>query len=111
MNNGLYFIRVEPVGGGKSENGGVFVLRDGKIFGGDAFYYYVGSYGTADGRWSGQFSTRQHTRSELAKPVFGAAEATISFSGNYAAATAEIEATVEGGSRGYRVALCRIVEA
>jgi hypothetical protein len=111
MNNGLYFIRVEPAGGGRIANGGVLVLRDGKIFGGDAFYYYVGSYSTADGRWSGEFSTKQHTRSDLAVPAFGAKEVTVSFSGDCAVATAEIEATVEDGARGYRVALCRIAEA
>lgn len=114
MDNGLYFLRVEPAGGGKAANGGVFVLRNGKILGGDAFFYYVGSYSSADtGRWTGEFSTHQHTRSELAAPVFGAKEASVSFSGSYAGSTAEIEATskVDGGERGFRVALSRIADA
>ena len=33
MDNGLYFIRVEPAGGGKAENGGILVLRNGRILG------------------------------------------------------------------------------
>ena len=113
MNNGLYYLRVEPAGGGKAANGGVFVLRNGKILGGDAFFYYVGRYSADGGRWAGEFSTHQHTRSDLAVPVFGAKEAKVSFSGSFAAATAEIEASsaVEGGERGFRVALCRIADA
>ncbi len=114
MDNGLYFLRVEPAGGGKAANGGVFVLRNGKILGGDAFFYYVGSYSSAGaGSWTGEFSTHQHTRSELAAPVFGARDATVSFSGSFAGTTAEIEATskVEGADRGFRVALCRIADA
>lgn len=113
MDNGLYFLRVEPAGGGKAANGGVFVLRNGKILGGDAFFYYVGSYSAGAGKWTGEFSTHQHTRSDLAKPVFGAKEATVSFSGSFADTTAEIEATsrVEGAERGFRVALCRIADA
>lgn len=114
MDNGLYFLRVEPAGGGKAATGGVFVLRNGKILGGDAFFYYVGSYSCADaGRWAGEFSTHQHTRSDLAKPVFGAREAAVSFAGSFAGTTAEIEATsrVDGAERGFRVALCRIADA
>jgi hypothetical protein len=113
MDNGLYFLRVEPAGGGKAANGGVFVLRNGKILGGDAFFYYVGSYRASAGNWTGEFSTHQHTRSDLAKPVFGAREATVFFSGSFADTTAEIEATskAEGAERGFRVALCRIADA
>jgi hypothetical protein len=109
MDNGLYFIRVEPAGGGRVENGGILVLRNGRILGGDAFFYYVGNYSGADGSWNGEFSTRQHTRSELAKPIFGGKEVTVAFSGTYAADSAEIQATSEG--RGYRVALRRIADA
>ncbi|MDQ8729917.1 GrlR family regulatory protein [Bradyrhizobium sp. LHD-71] len=109
MDNGLYFVRVEPAGGGRAENGGVLVLRDGRILGGDAFFYYVGTYSGADGRWTGEFSTRQHTRSELAKPAFGAKEVAVAFSGTYTQGTAEVEATCDHG--GYRLALRRIADA
>lgn len=109
MDNGLYFIRVEPAGGGRAENGGVLVLRNGRILGGDAFFYYVGNYSGADGSWNGEFSTRQHTRSDLAVPVFGGKEVTVAFSGTYAGETAEVQATSAGGS--YRVTLRRIADA
>jgi hypothetical protein len=109
MDNGLYFMRVQPVDGGRAENGGVLVLRNGRILGGDAFFYYVGSYSGADGSWKGEFSTKQHTRSDLAKPVFGGKEAPVAFSGTYAGDTAEAQATSPGGR--YRLALRRIADA
>lgn len=109
MDNGLYFMSVEPEGGGRAENGGVLVLRNGRILGGDAFFYYVGSYNAAGGSWKGEFSTRQHTRSNLAKPMFGGSEVTVAFSGTYGEGAAEIMATSPGG--GYRVNLRRIADA
>jgi hypothetical protein len=110
MDNGLYFIRVEPAGGGRAENGGVLVLRNGRILGGDAFFYYVGNYSGADGSWKGEFSTKQHTRSDLAKPVFGGQEVTVTFAGTYAGdGTAAVEATGPAGS--YGVTLRRIADA
>jgi hypothetical protein len=109
MDNGLYFIRVEPAGGGKAENGGILVLRNGRILGGDAFFYYVGNYSSSGGSWKGEFSTKQHTRSDLAVPVFGGREVSVAFAGTYAGETGEIQATSPGG--GYRVALRRIADA
>ena len=109
MDNGLYFIRVEPAGGGRTENGGILVLRNGRILGGDAFFYYVGNYSGAGGSWKGEFSTRQHTRSDLARPVFGANELTVVFSGTCADGHAEVQATCAGGT--YRIALRRIADA
>jgi hypothetical protein len=109
MDNGLYFIRVEPAAGGKAENGGILVLRNGRILGGDAFFYYVGNYSADGGTWNGEFATKQHTRSDLAVPVFGGKEVTVSFSGTYAGERAEVEATSPGAS--YRVALRRIADA
>lgn len=109
MDNGLYFIRVEPAGGGRPENGGVFILRNGRLLGGDAFFYYVGNYSAADGGWRGEFSTKQHTRSDLAVPVFGAAEVTLTFSGTYGEGSAD--AQVACADRGYRVTLRRIADA
>ena len=76
---GCILFACEPAGGGRAENGGVLVLRNGRILGGDAFFYYVGSYSGADGSWKGEFSTKQHTRSDLAKPVFGGKEVTVTF--------------------------------
>ena len=58
MDNGLYFLRVEPSAGGKTQNGGVLVLRNGRILGGDAFFYYVGTCEGAGGSWKGEFAIK-----------------------------------------------------
>jgi hypothetical protein len=109
MDSGLYFLRVEPATGGRAENGGVLVLRNGRILGGDAFFYYVGDYSAADGNWNGEFAIKQHTRSDLAKPVFGGNDVTVTFSGTYNDSGAEVQATSAGGS--YRVTMRRIADA
>lgn len=109
MDNGLYFLRVEPSGGGKAENGGVLVLRNGRILGGDAFFYYVGSYSGSGAGWNGEFAIKQHTRSELAVPVFGDKEATVTFTGTETDTGAEVQATSAAGS--YRVTMRRIADA
>lgn len=109
MDNGLYFLRVQPVAGGKAANGGVLVLRNGRILGGDAFFYYDGSYSSSAGSFSGEFGVRQHARSPLAVPVFGANEVTVAFSGICSVAGADVEATSPSGS--YRIAMHRIADA
>jgi len=110
MDNGLYFLRVEPASGGRAENGGVVILRNGRILGGDAFFYYVGSYSGSGTSLNGEFAIKQHTRSNLAAPVFGGADVTVSFSGTCTDTGAEVQAT-SGGDRVYRVAMRRIADA
>jgi hypothetical protein len=109
MDNGLYFLRVEPATGGRAENGGVLVLRNGRVLGGDAFFYYVGSYSASAGSWSGEFAIKQHTRSALAKPVFGGNDVTVTFSGSYNDTGADVQAASAAG--GYRITMRRIADA
>ena len=112
MDDGLFFVRVQAGDGGRAASGGVFVLRDGKILGGDAFYYYVGTFAGADGRWTGEFTTRIHTRRDLAIPIFGGHEVTVTFAGTYEDAAAEVAATSSAdGAPGYRLSLRRIADA
>lgn len=112
MNNGLFFVRVQAGDGGRAESGGIVVLRDGKILGGDPFHYYVGTFTGADGRWKGEFTIRQHTRSDLAVPIFGGHEVIVTFAGSYDDEAAEVEATSSaGGAPGFRLSLRRIADA
>ena len=52
MKNGLYSIHIRMLDGVSGRNGGIMVLRDGLIRGGDSHFYYTGSYSFADGRWN-----------------------------------------------------------
>ncbi len=67
MKNGLYSIRIEMLDGVRGVNTGVMVLRDGEILGGDAFFFYVGSYSFSDGKWKGEIINREHTKTFRAR--------------------------------------------
>ncbi|WP_225115031.1 MULTISPECIES: hypothetical protein [unclassified Bradyrhizobium] len=48
--NGLYIFDIEMRDGKRGQARGVVVLSDGRIMGGDSYFYYTGSYtGTASG--------------------------------------------------------------
>ena len=60
---------------------GVMLLNEGRILGGDASFYYIGSYTSEDGRWKGQILNQEHTRPAKGEnPVFGGHEVGIGFS-------------------------------
>ena len=102
MKNGLYSIRIEMLDGVRGVNTGIMLLRDGKILGGDSFFYYVGSYSFADGKWKGELLNREHTRTFDERPVFGGKEVSIGFSGTYTDDGAEGSATALAGKRSIR---------
>ncbi|MBT1516548.1 hypothetical protein KIP88_39670 [Bradyrhizobium sp. SRL28] len=47
--------------GTADEVGGVLILRDGQIHGGDAFVFYMGSYECSAGRWQGKMTSQERT--------------------------------------------------
>jgi hypothetical protein len=51
VTNGLYTIQIEMTDGGHGRANGVIVLHDGKIAGGDSYFYYTGSYRADHGKW------------------------------------------------------------
>ena len=85
-------------------NTGVMMLHDGRIHGGDAFFGYIGSYTSADGRWKGELVNQEHTPSLGERPVFGGYEVGIGFSGTYSDVGAVAEATALVGKRSIRFA-------
>lgn len=111
--DGLYHMRIEPLGGGRATNAGVMVMRDGQILGGDAFFYYVGAYTASDDRWSGEFVTKQHTRSGDYRPAFGALDVVVSLTGQQGGDMLEGQAEVQqqDGPSSYRVSLKKIADA
>ncbi len=100
--NGLYSIHLRMLDGIGGGNTGVMLLHNGRIFGGDAFFYYVGSYTTANGRWKGQVLNQEHTPARGADAIFGGHEVGIGFSGTCADEDAHIEATALVGKRSVR---------
>ena len=102
--NGLYSIRLRALDGIDAGLSGVMLLMDGRILGGDAFFYYLGSYSSADGRWKGEILNQEHTPAKGENPVFGGHEVGIGFSGTCDEAGAELEAIALAGKRSLRLA-------
>jgi hypothetical protein len=71
MKNGLYSIHVSLLDGRAGKGSGVVVFRDGKIVGGDAYLYYIGSYTVRDNTFKGEVLIQRHTSSRDDNPLFG----------------------------------------
>ena len=52
--NGLYSIHIRMLDGVDGGLTGVMLLNDGRILGGDASFYYLGTYTSENGRWKGR---------------------------------------------------------
>jgi hypothetical protein len=101
--NGLYSIHIRTLDGIDGGLSGVMLLIDGRILGGDAFFYYLGAYSSADGRWKGEIVNQEHTPAKGENPVFGGHEVGIGFSGTCNEQGAELEAIALAGKRSLRL--------
>jgi hypothetical protein len=102
--NGLYSIHLRALDGVDAGLSGVMLLMDGRILGGDAFFYYLGAYSSSDGRWKGEILHQEHTPAKGENPVFGGHEVGIGFTGTCDEAGAELEAIALAGKRSLRLA-------
>ncbi len=101
--NGLYCVHIRTLDGIDGGLTGVMLLHDGRILGGDAFFYYLGTYTSANGRWKGEMLNQEHTPAKGEIPVFGGHEIGIGFSGTCDDNSAELEATAFAGKRSLRL--------
>ncbi|MBR0718017.1 hypothetical protein [Bradyrhizobium liaoningense] len=102
--SGLYSIDIRMLDGIAGGHTGVMLLRDGRILGGDAFFYYLGAYSSANGRWKGEFVNQEHTPAKSEHPLFGGYEVGIGFSGRCDDKGADMEATALVGKLSIRFA-------
>jgi len=102
--NGLYSIHIRALDGVDAGLTGVMLLINGRILGGDAFFYYLGAYSAADGRWKGEIVNQEHTPAKGENPVFGGHEVGIGFSGACTPESAELEGIALAGKRSLRLA-------
>jgi hypothetical protein len=101
--NGLYSVHIRLLDGLVDGLTGVMLLHDGRILGGDAFFYYLGAYSSADGRWKGQILNQEHTPAKDEHPIFGGYEVGIGFSGTCDERGALLEASALAGKRSLRL--------
>ena len=101
--NGLYSVHLRTLDGIDGGLNGVLLLHDGRILGGDAYFYYLGTYTSANGRWKGEMLNQEHTPAKGEVPVFGGHEVGIGFAGTCDDGSAELEATAFAGKRSLRL--------
>jgi hypothetical protein len=101
MKNGLYSIHIQMLDGVKGWSSGVVILHDGRLLGGDPYFWTVGTYTSKEATWKGELVTNQHTpyRDSAARPVFAGREVTTGFSGTYRGGESEVFGTSLVGSR------------
>jgi hypothetical protein len=100
--NGLYSIQLRMLDGVEGGLTGVMLLHDGRILGGDAFFYYLGTYTSEKGRWKGQILNQEHTPAKD-NLLFGGREVGIGFSGTCDQEGARLEAIALAGKRSLRL--------
>jgi hypothetical protein len=101
--DGLYSIHLRLLDGVEGGLTGVMLLNNGRILGGDASFYYLGSYTSENGRWKGQIVNQEHTPAKGQNPIFGGHEVGIGFSGTCNDEGAKLEATALAGKRSLRL--------
>ena len=101
--NGLYSIHIRMLDGVDGGLTGVMLLNDGRILGGDASFYYIGTYTSENGRWKGQILNQEHTPARGENPVFGGHEVGIGFPGTCDDEGARLDATALAGKRSLRL--------
>jgi hypothetical protein len=101
--NGLYSIHIRMLDGVEGGLTGVMLLNDGRILGGDASFYYIGTYTSENGRWKGQILNQEHTPARGENPVFGGHEVGIGFAGTCDEQGALLDATALAGKRSLRM--------
>lgn len=101
--NGLYSIHLRLLDGVQGGLTGVMLLNNGRILGGDARFYYLGTYTSENGRWKGQILNQEHTPSAGDNPILGGQEIGIGFSGSCDEQGALMEATALAGKRSLRL--------
>jgi hypothetical protein len=108
--NGLYSIHIRTLDGVDAGLNGVMLLYDGRVLGGDAFFYYLGTYTSVNGRWKGEMLNQEHTPAKGEVPVFGGHEVGIGFTGTCDDGGGELEATAFAGKRSIRLrAVLRLI--
>jgi T3SS negative regulator,GrlR len=100
IQNGLYSLNATSRDGVAEDVGGVLILRNGQLHGGDAYVYYTGSYECSGGNWQGKITTSQeHT--PTGRPMAARIQH-IGFLGTYDDAGAKVDAMALHGGQSVR---------
>lgn len=111
MYNGLYSIHVATLDGHGGKGSGVIAFQDGRIFGGDAYLYYSGSYTLTGSTFKGEVVVNQHTRPQDIRPLFGGQEVGIGVSGSFTENAGEMNGAAFQGKQSllFRATLRKLI--
>ena len=101
--NGLYSIHIRMLDGVDGGLTGVMLLNDGRILGGDASFYYLGTYTSENGRWKGQILNQEHTPARARTRSSAAMRSASAFPAPATRSGALLEATALAGKRSLRL--------
>lgn len=96
---GLYSITISMEDDVSRRASGVIGLYDGKLVGGDSYFYYTGTFQAEKEKWRGELSTHQHTPSGSKRLLFGDRVVSCGFSGTYTKSAATVHGTALVGKR------------
>jgi hypothetical protein len=99
IKNGIYALTALATDGAGVDAGGVLILHDGKIYGGDSYVFYTGTYKCSGGKWEGEMLSKEHTPTN--RPIVERVQQIV-FSGTYNDDGAEVEATAVVGKQRFR---------
>jgi hypothetical protein len=99
IKNGIYSLTALATDGAGVDAGGVLILHNGKIYGGDSYVFYIGSYKCSGGKWEGEMLSKEHTPTN--RPTAERVQQIV-FSGSYSDTGAEVEATAVVGKQSVR---------
>jgi hypothetical protein len=99
IRNGLYALKASFRDGVAEEVGGVLILRDGQLQGGDAYVYYTGSYECSARNWQGKITSQEHT--PTGRPMAARVQH-IGFLGTHNDAGAKVDAMALIGEQSIR---------
>ncbi len=102
IRNGLYHCRTAFLDGVVGGSDSVMMLRDGIIRGGDSFYFFYGTYTSANGKVKGEITNEEHTASNGERPIWEKRVVTIGFTGTYDDETVESIGTSLVGKQSIR---------
>jgi hypothetical protein len=100
IKNGLYSLNAITRDGVADGVGGVLILRDGQMHGGDAYVFYTGSYECSAGNWQGKMTSQEHT--PTGRPMAARVQH-IGFIGTYNDAGAKVDAMALIGEQSIRL--------
>ena len=101
ITNGLYLFNSKALDGFHGGAVGVLMLHDGKLHGGDSFFYFTGTYNCSDGTLKGEMTHQEHTKAPIWRPMAGRV-VSVGFSGTYTDKSVEVGFTALVGKRSIR---------